>query len=102
MNAYTEDNLVQKTTAEYLVNSLDWNENAYALQEVIGSDVADGAAPSRIAASADDVRLTERLVEASRIIGIQILDHLILGVPSNEDGRGFVSLRKTGMIGGWV
>ena len=52
--------------------------------------------------SADDVRLTERLVEASRIIGIQILDHLILGSPSSEGGRGFVSLRKAGVIGDWT
>ena len=37
MNAYTEDNLVQKTTAEYLVNSLDWNESVYAMQEVFGA-----------------------------------------------------------------
>ena len=94
MSAYTEDDLLQKTTAEYLVNSLGWNESVYATQEVFGSDGADGAAPSRVATSADDVRLTERLVEASRIIGIQILDHLILGSPSSEDGRGFVSLRK--------
>ena len=52
--------------------------------------------------SADDVRLTERLVEASRIIEIQILDHLILGSPSSEGGRGFVSLRKAGVIGDWT
>ncbi|MBR6586417.1 MAG: type I restriction endonuclease subunit R, partial [Kiritimatiellae bacterium] len=37
MNAYTEDNLVQRTTAEYLVNSLDWNESVYAMQEVFGA-----------------------------------------------------------------
>ena len=37
MNAYTEDNLVQKTTAEYLVNSLDWNESVYAMHEVFGA-----------------------------------------------------------------
>ncbi len=37
MNAYTEDNLVQKTTAEYLVNSLDWNESVYAMRETIAA-----------------------------------------------------------------
>ena len=37
MTAYTEDNLVQKTTAEYLVNSLGWNESVYAMQEVFGA-----------------------------------------------------------------
>ena len=29
--------------------------------------------------SVEDVRITERLVDAGRIIGIQVLDHLILG-----------------------
>ena len=37
MNAYTEDNLVQKTTVEYLVNSLGWNESVNAMQEVFGA-----------------------------------------------------------------
>ena len=37
MTTYTEDNLVQKTTAEYLVNSLDWNESVYAMHEVFGA-----------------------------------------------------------------
>ena len=36
MTAYTEDNLVQKTTAEYLIESLDWNESVYAMHEVFG------------------------------------------------------------------
>ena len=33
MNTYTEDNLVQTTTAEYLVNSLKWDECIYAMNE---------------------------------------------------------------------
>ena len=37
MSVYTEDNLVQKTTAEYLVNSLDWDGGVYAMQEVFGA-----------------------------------------------------------------
>ncbi len=49
----------------------------------------------------DDIRLTERLVEASRIIGIPLLDHLILGSPSTPDGSGFVSLRKIGAMGAY-
>ena len=46
----------------------------------------------------DDVRLTERLVAASRIIGVRLLDHLILGYSASADGRGFVSLRKIGAV----
>lgn len=37
MSVYTEDNLVQKTTAEYLIESLDWNESVYAMHEVFGA-----------------------------------------------------------------
>lgn len=37
MSVYTEDNLVQKTTAEYLIESLDWNESVYAMHEVFGT-----------------------------------------------------------------
>ena len=36
MTTYTEDNLVQKTTAEYLVNSLKWDECIYAMNESFG------------------------------------------------------------------
>lgn len=43
--------------------------------------------------SADDARITARLQEAGRIVGIEVLDHLIVG-----DGR-FVSLRERGAIG---
>jgi DNA repair protein RadC len=43
--------------------------------------------------SGDDLRITARLQEAGRIVGIEVLDHLIIG-----DGR-FVSLRERGAIG---
>lgn len=42
--------------------------------------------------SSEDIRLTKRLNEAGRILGIELLDHLILG-----DGR-FVSLKERGII----
>ena len=38
MNPYTEDNLVQKTTAEYLAGELGWDENVYAMQESFGAE----------------------------------------------------------------
>ena len=37
MSVYTEDNLVQKTTADYLVDALGWDESVHALQEVLGA-----------------------------------------------------------------
>ena len=36
MTAYTEDNLVQKTTAEYLIDALGWDECIFALHETLG------------------------------------------------------------------
>jgi DNA repair protein RadC len=44
--------------------------------------------------SADDLRLTARLAEAGRILGIEVLDHVVVG-----DGR-FVSLRERGHLDG--
>ncbi len=43
--------------------------------------------------SDDDFRITGRLIEAGRILGIQLLDHLVLGAPGSADGKGFVSIR---------
>ena len=39
-----------------------------------------------------DLRLTATLQSAARLLGIKFLDHLILGTPDCEDGRGFVSV----------
>lgn len=38
MNRYTEDSLVQQTTADYLLNQLDWDESLYAMEERLGAD----------------------------------------------------------------
>ena len=43
--------------------------------------------------SAEDIALTRRLTAAGQLLGIEILDHLILG----EAGR-FVSLRERGVL----
>jgi DNA repair protein RadC len=42
--------------------------------------------------SSDDLRITARLREAGRVVGIEVLDHVIIG-----DGR-FVSLRDRGLL----
>ena len=46
--------------------------------------------------SIDDLRVTRQLIEASRIIGIPILDHVIIGMPT-ETNLGFLSLREKGL-----
>lgn len=45
------------------------------------------------APSEDDVQLTERLTEAGDLVGIEVLDHIVLG-----DGQ-FCSLRELGRLG---
>ncbi|SDD24183.1 DNA repair protein RadC [Paenibacillus sp. UNCCL117] len=42
--------------------------------------------------SPEDIQLTQRLVEAGEIVGIEVLDHLIIG------DRRFVSLKELGMM----
>ncbi len=44
--------------------------------------------------SGDDLRITARLQEAGRVVGIEVLDHIIIG-----DGR-FASLRERGALSG--
>jgi DNA repair protein RadC len=48
--------------------------------------------------SAEDVRITKQLVEAGRIVGIKVIDHVILGKPSGTDGKDFMSVREAGVV----
>ena len=44
--------------------------------------------------SNDDLRLTATLQSAARLLDIKFLDHLVLGSPDCEDGRGYVSVTE--------
>jgi DNA repair protein RadC len=48
--------------------------------------------------SPDDIRVTRDLVEAGKLIGIPLIDHLIIGSPSGPNPSGYVSLKKMGII----
>ena len=49
--------------------------------------------------SAEDVRITRQLIEAGRILDIKVLDHVILGLPTEKGGkRKFISLREEGVV----
>ena len=48
--------------------------------------------------SAEDVRITKQLVEAGKVIGIKVLDHVILGKPQGDDASSVLSLRETGIV----
>lgn len=41
-----------------------------------------------------DLQITKALQSAVQLLGIKFLDHLILGSPDSEDGRGFVSVME--------
>ena len=47
--------------------------------------------------SKGDIDITRRLIEAGRILGISIVDHVIVGRPSPET-PGFVSLRENNLV----
>ena len=42
--------------------------------------------------SEDDIKLTKRLVEAGEIVGIEVLDHIIIG------DKGYLSLKREGLF----
>ena len=67
---------------------------AYAIM-VAHNHPSGDPAPSR-----QDIELTERLLEVSRVMAIPLLDHIVTGAIDSEDGRGFVSMREK-KIGGF-
>ena len=50
------------------------------------------------APSAEDLRITRQLIQAGRVIGIKVLDHVILGGRSPERERDFLSMREAGLV----
>lgn len=48
--------------------------------------------------SAEDLRITRQLVQAGKLMDIDVLDHVILGRPGGEEPTGFVSLRESGLV----
>ncbi len=47
--------------------------------------------------SKEDIDITRRLVEAARILGIRVVDHLVVGKPS-AGAPGYVSLREKNLV----
>ena len=47
--------------------------------------------------SAEDIRITRKLIEAGKILDLQVLDHVIIGRPS-DGNKGYYSLRETGLV----
>ena len=47
--------------------------------------------------SKEDLDITRRLIDAAKILGIRVIDHIILGRPSPET-PGYVSLREKNLV----
>lgn len=46
--------------------------------------------------SAEDIRITKQIIEAGKIVGITVQDHVIMG-RETDSGRGFMSMRESGL-----
>ncbi len=75
-------------------------------REVFRAAIMDGAAAVILGhghpsgdptPSVEDLRVTRQLVEASRILGIRVIDHLIIGRPT-DTSPGYISLREKGLV----
>ena len=47
--------------------------------------------------SKEDIDITRRLIEAAKILGIRIIDHLVCGHQDNTS-PGYVSLREKSLV----
>lgn len=77
-----------------------------APREVFRGAIIDGACsvilahghPSGDATpSAEDISITKRLVEAGKIIGIRVIDHVVVGRDTGNGAPPFLSLRERGL-----
>lgn len=48
--------------------------------------------------SAEDIKITRRMVEAGRILEIPVLDHVIMGCRKQGDDSDFISIRESGLV----
>lgn len=50
------------------------------------------------APSSEDIKLTRQLVDAGKILGIQVLDHIIVGRKGMRGEKGFLSMREEQIV----
>jgi DNA repair protein RadC len=79
---------------------------AVVIADVFRPVIASGAARFMVAhnhpsgdstPSPDDIAVTERLVQAARVLDLDLLDHVIVGVPTETD-RGYTSFNAIGLM----
>ncbi len=50
------------------------------------------------APSAEDIRITRQLIQAGQIIGINVLDHVIIGRKTEDRLKPWLSMREAGLV----
>lgn len=48
--------------------------------------------------SAEDVRITRQLVDAGRVVGIRVMDHIVLGRAMAGGAPEYISMRESGLV----
>lgn len=48
--------------------------------------------------SAEDLRVTRQLVEAGKVVGIKVVDHVVLGGARPDGSLGYVSIKEQGLV----
>jgi DNA repair protein RadC len=48
--------------------------------------------------SAEDVRVTQQLIEAGRIVNIKVIDHIVIGRGATVSGLNYCSMRECGLL----
>jgi len=67
------------------------------LDSAVSLIAAHGHPSGDVTPSAEDVKVTRRLIEAGRIIGIGVLDHIIVGRDPKTGRPAYLSLREQGL-----
>ncbi len=70
-----------------------------AIQRSASSIIASHNHPSGDPSpSSADIKITRQLREASKIVDIEMLDHIIIGSPSSTYPKGYYSFKESGML----
>ncbi len=48
--------------------------------------------------SSEDIKVTKQLIGAGQVMGINVLDHIIIGRRQNNNSSDFISLRESGLV----
>jgi DNA repair protein RadC len=67
------------------------------LDSAVSLIAAHGHPSGDVTPSAEDIRITRKLIDAGRVIGIGVLDHIIIGRDLSTGVPAYLSLREQGL-----